>query len=74
MNQLPLEIIVHVLSSAASLVNSTLDSLPLKLKKRCPKLTARDVEDIRRIIVRLQNDLSQMKVDKFGDVFIGNKK
>jgi len=58
-----MEILAWALSRIAELINSVLDSLPLRLKKRCPKLTARDIETIRRVIVKLQNEISEINLD-----------
>lgn len=58
----PISILELALSRVAELINSVLDSLPLKLKKQCPKLNARDIELIRRIIVKLQNEISEIRL------------
>ena len=49
-------------AKVAKLVNSVLDSLPLRLKKRTPKLNAKDIEYIRRVIVKLQNEISEIQL------------
>jgi len=50
------------LVNVAKLINSVLDSLPLRLKKRTPKLNAKDIEYIRRVIVKLQNEISEIQL------------
>lgn len=55
----PIETLTWALNNVSQQINSVLDSLPLKLKKRCPKLTARDIENIRREIVKAQNAASE---------------
>ena len=62
-----MEILAWALAHIAGLINSVLDSLPLRLKKRCPKLTAKDIEYIRRVIVKLQNEISQVNLDTSKD-------
>ena len=57
-----MEILVWTLTRVAKLINSVLDSLPLRLKKRCPKLNAKDIEFIRRTIVKLQNEISEIQL------------
>ncbi len=57
-----IEILTWTLQKIAGLINSVLGSLPIRLKKRCPKLTARDIEDLRRIIVKLQNEISEIQL------------
>ena len=56
-------ILTWTLSRIAELTNSALDSLPMRLKKRCPTLNARDIEEIRRVIVKLQNEISEINLD-----------
>ncbi len=50
------------LAKVAKLINSILDSLPLRLKKRMPKLNAKDIEYIRRVIVKVQNEVSEIQL------------
>ncbi len=55
-----ISILTWALSRIAELINSKLAALPLMLKKKTPKLTARDIEGVRRIIVKLQRDISSV--------------
>ena len=59
----PIAILEDALSNIAGQINSALDALPLRIKKGTPKLSARNVEDIRRTIVKLQNEMSETKLD-----------
>ena len=54
----PIAILEWVLSNLAEQISSIRDSLPLRIKKRAPKLSARDIEMIRREIVKAQNAAS----------------
>ncbi len=70
----PLVIISQVIAGFGEYANSVLDSLPLRLKKRCPKLTARDIETVRREIVKVQNEISEASIDSSGIVKRRSKK
>lgn len=59
----PVKLIEYVVASAGRQISAILDALPLQLKKRNPKLTATDIETIRREIVKAQNVASQITVD-----------
>ncbi len=65
----PLVIISQVIAGFGENANSVLDSLPLRLKKRCPKLTGRDIKFIRREIVKVQNEISRTSIDEQGNIF-----
>ena len=56
----PVYILESALAKVCEQINSILDSIPLNIKKRVPKLNARDVETIRRAIVKGQNAASEV--------------
>jgi phage terminase Nu1 subunit (DNA packaging protein) len=59
----PVDVIEWVLGKAAGQISAVLESIPSLLKKRNAKLTASNIELIRREIVKAQNAASQMTVD-----------
>ncbi len=59
----PVSVIEWVIGKAGGQISAILDAIPLQLKKRNPKLTASNLETIRRDIVKAQNAASQMTVD-----------
>lgn len=59
----PVAVIEWVIAKAGGQISAILDALPLQLKKRNPKLTAANIETIRREIVKVQNAAAQMTVD-----------
>lgn len=59
----PVAVIEWVVGKAGAQIGAVLDALPLQLKKRNPRLTATDIETIRREIVKAQNAASQITVD-----------
>lgn len=59
----PVSIIEWTLGKVGSQIAAILDSLPLQIKKRCPKLTASGIEVIRREIVKAQNIAATVQVD-----------
>ena len=59
----PISIIEFALSNLAQQVSSILESLPLKIKKKSPHLSGREIEEIRREIVKAQNATSKISVD-----------
>jgi phage terminase Nu1 subunit (DNA packaging protein) len=59
----PVDVIEWVIGKAGGQISAILDALPSQLKKRNPKLTASNIETIRREIVKAQNAASQMTVD-----------
>ncbi len=59
----PIAILEDALLRISEQICSILDSLPLRIKKRVPKLTAREIENIRREIVKAQNAASESKLD-----------
>lgn len=59
----PVDVIEWVVGRAGAQISAILDATPLQLKKRNPKLTASDIEIIRREIAKAQNAAAQMTVD-----------
>lgn len=59
----PVDVIEWVIGKAGGQISAILDALPSRLKKRNPKLTASNIENIRREIVKAQNAAAQMTVD-----------
>lgn len=59
----PVAVIEWVVGKAGSQISAVLDAIPLQVKKRNPKLTASDIEIIRREIAKAQNAAAQMTVD-----------
>ncbi len=61
----PVELLTFALADMASQAISILDSLPLRLKKKCPKLTARDIEFLRKEIIKTQNIIADTKLSGY---------
>lgn len=59
----PVALIEWVLGKAGAQISAILDALPMQLKKRNPKLTASNLETIRRDIVKAQNAAAHVTVD-----------
>lgn len=59
----PVSVIEYVVGKAGAQISAILDALPMQIKKRNSKLTATDIEVIKREIVKAQNAASQMTVD-----------
>lgn len=59
----PVDIIEWTLGKVGAQIAAILDALPLQLKKKNPKLTATNIESIRREIVKAQNAAAQVTVD-----------
>lgn len=62
-NLLPADIITKVLSNVTSQIAAVLDSIPQKVKRRVPSLTSRDVEIIKKEIIKTQNAAANVEVD-----------
>ncbi len=58
----PVELLEWALASIAEQVNSILDSIPLKLKKRVPHLKAAELEIAKREIIKAQNAASKAQL------------
>lgn len=61
----PVETITQILSIACKQIASTLDALPLTLKKRNPNLTSRDIELVRKEIAKCRNAAAKAATDGF---------
>jgi phage terminase Nu1 subunit (DNA packaging protein) len=59
----PVDLIEWVLGKAGGEISAILDALPTVLKKRNPKLTASNIETIRREIAKAQNVAARLTVD-----------
>jgi len=59
----PVMLIEHVVADAGRQIAAILDALPLQLKKRNPKLTATDLETVRREIAKAMNVCANITVD-----------
>lgn len=59
----PVGVLEWVIGKAGGQISAILDALPMQIKKRNPKLTATDIETVRREIVKAQNAAAQMTVD-----------
>jgi len=59
----PVSIISHVLGKLCAQINATLESIPIKLKRRCPQLRAPDLEVVKGEIVKCQNLASALTID-----------
>ena len=58
----PIEDLRDALEKVSVQVASQLDALPLNLKKRCPALTARDIEFIKKEIAKCRNAMAASKI------------
>jgi len=59
----PVQLLQFALDDVAGQINSTLESVPLKVKKLIPKLTSTELNLIKREIVRAQNAASKVQID-----------
>jgi len=59
----PVHLLEWVVGKAGAQISAILDAIPMQLKKRNAKLTASNIELIRRDIVKAQNAAAQMTVD-----------
>ena len=59
----PVAILEWAISKTGSQIAAILDAIPMKLKKRNPKLTASNIETIRREIIKTQNAAAAMTLD-----------
>jgi len=56
------------LSSVMSMIGKKLDSIPGEIKKQSNVLTAVDLDVVAKIIVVVRNDISDLRINWFGDV------
>lgn len=59
----PIALIEWTLGKVANQIGAVLDSIPLKVKKVVPRLTAVEVEHIKREVVKAQNAAARVTVD-----------
>lgn len=59
----PLDLLELSISKWSEQAASLLNSIPLKVKKRVPKLKASEIEIIKREIVKVQNAISRVQID-----------
>lgn len=59
----PILLIEYVIADAGRQISAILDALPMQIKKRNPKLTASDIEIIRREIAKALNVCAGITVD-----------
>ena len=59
----PVNLLEWVIGKAGSQISAILESIPMNLKKRNPRLTASNIEFITREIVKTQNIAADMKLD-----------
>jgi phage terminase Nu1 subunit (DNA packaging protein) len=59
----PVDLISWTLSKVGAQISAILDSVPLKVKNILPRLSAAEVEHIRREIVKAQNAAASVTVD-----------
>ena len=59
----PIELLEFALAEMSSVVSAIFESIPLKVKKRVPHLTASEVSIISREVIRAQNAASKTKLD-----------
>jgi len=59
----PLQLLEFAIAKWSEQAKSLLISIPLKVKKRLPKLKASEIEIIKREIVKVQNAISRIQLD-----------
>lgn len=59
----PVELMTRVLAQVASQITAVLDSIPQKIKRNVPKLTASDIDIIKREIVKTQNAAANIDIN-----------
>lgn len=58
----PIELLRETIKKVAGQAASILDALPLNIKKRCPLLTSRDIEFIKKEIAKCRNAIAGMEI------------
>lgn len=61
--QAPVKLLELALADLAEQIGSTLDSIPIKIKRRLPKLGSADMDIMRREIAKCRNAASKVKLD-----------
>ena len=59
----PVSVIDWTLSKVGSQIAAILESIPMKVKKLLPKLTAAEIEHVRREVIKAQNAAARVTVD-----------
>jgi len=59
----PINAIEHALGQVGAQISATLESIPLKLKRRFPKLGAAELEIIKEEIIKCQNLAADIQID-----------
>jgi phage terminase Nu1 subunit (DNA packaging protein) len=59
----PVNLLEWALAKTCSQIAATLDSIPVKVKRRVPKLTNAEIEIIRREIIKCQNAAAEATLD-----------
>lgn len=59
----PIELLTHAVSNGATQIAAILGSAPLSIKRQIPRLTATEIETIRREIVKAQNAAARIEIN-----------
>ena len=59
----PIEVLTEVLSAVCNQISSTLNAIPMKIKKQCPGLTGRDIDYIKKEIAKCRNMAAETSID-----------
>ena len=59
----PIELLTHAISNGATQIAAILGSAPLNIKRQIPKLSANEIETIKREIVKAQNAAAHITID-----------
>lgn len=59
----PIELLTHAVSNGATQIAAILGSAPLNIKRQIPRLTATEIETIKREIVKAQNAAAHITID-----------
>jgi len=58
----PITVLQDALGKMCSQISAVLESIPVKLKRRCPKLGATDIEVVKKEIIKCQNLASSLTI------------
>lgn len=59
----PIELLTYTLSNGATQIAAILGSIPLNIKRQIPRLTATEIETIKREIVKAQNAAAHIEIN-----------
>lgn len=59
----PIELLTHAIGNGATQIAAILGSAPLNIKRQIPRLTASEIETIKREIVKAQNAAAHITID-----------